>query len=122
MSEIIVVDDDVTMIRLVQLHLRRTKIKGHFFQSGDQCLKAAPSLKPDLALLDYDLPDTKGTELMKALRAMPGNENLPVLIFTARTSSELMPVLKDSGASGVMSKPFSPANLIRQIQSFLPTE
>ncbi|WP_309383914.1 response regulator [Cerasicoccus frondis] len=122
MSEIIVVDDDITMIRLVQLHLRRTKIKGHFFQTGGQCLKVAEQIKPDLALLDYDLPDMKGTEIMAALRELPGNENLPVLIFTARTSSELLPTIKESGASDVLSKPFSPTNLIRKIESLLPKE
>ncbi|MGE9295365.1 MAG: response regulator [Puniceicoccales bacterium] len=116
MSEIIVVDDDITMIRLVQMHLKRMKIKGHYFQTGDQCLKAAQGLRPDLALLDYDLPDIKGIELMKAIRALPGNESLPVLIFTARTSSELLPILKDSDASGILSKPFSPTNLIREIE------
>jgi len=122
MHEIIVVDDDITMIRLVQLHLRRAGIQGHFFQSGEQCLKAAPSISVALALLDYDLPDTKGTTLMQNLRQLPGNENLPVLIFTARTSSELIPQLRDSGANDVLSKPFSPTNLIRKIESLLPAQ
>ncbi|WP_309400717.1 response regulator [Cerasicoccus maritimus] len=122
MSEIIVVDDDITMIRLVQLHLRRTKIKGHYFQNGAQCLHAATYLRPDLALLDYDLPDMKGTEIMAELRKLPGNENLPVLIFTARTSSELLPTIKGSGVSDVLTKPFSPTNLIRKIESLLPKE
>lgn len=122
MSEIFVVDDDITMIRLVQMHLQRMEIKGHYFQTGDQCLKAAGKLKPDLALLDYDLPDIKGIELMKELRALPGNEELPILIFTARTSTELKPILNDSGASGILSKPFSPTNLIRQIESLIKSK
>ncbi|MEO0793799.1 MAG: response regulator [Verrucomicrobiota bacterium] len=122
MKEIIVVDDDITMIRLLQLHLRRAKIKGHYFQSGQQCLQAAAGINADLALLDYDLPDTKGTLLMRSLREIPGYEELPVLIFTARTSSELLPKIKESGANTVLSKPFSPTHLIRQIESFLTQE
>ncbi len=108
------------MLRLVQLHLRRLGVKGHFFQNGKDCLQAAPAIQPVLALLDYDLPDTKGTLLMRDLRDLPGMENLPVLIFTARTSSDLLPLIKESGADTVISKPFSPSNLVKQIENYLP--
>lgn len=120
MSSIIVVDDDITMLRLVQLHLRRLGVKGHFFQNGKECLNNAESIQPALALLDYDLPDTKGTQLMRDLREVPNLKSLPVIIFTARTSTDLLPSIKQSGASAVLSKPFSPSILIRQIESFLP--
>lgn len=119
MSSIIVVDDDITMIRLVQVHLRKVAVKGHYFQNATDCLKAAADIMPDVALLDYDLPDAKGTALMDSLREIPGLENLPVLIFTARTGSELLPEIRDSGANGLLNKPFSPAHLVQEIQRLL---
>jgi DNA-binding response OmpR family regulator len=122
MAKILIIDDNITIVRLLQMQLTRNGLEGHYYMDGGTGLKAAERIKPDLAVLDYDLPDMKGVDVMRQLRAMPGLENLPVIMITARTSSGLLPGLKNAGANEVLSKPFSPVELTRKIQTLLKAD
>ena len=119
MPKILIIDDNITIVRLLQMQLMRNGLEGHYYMDGSTGLEAAQRIRPDLAVLDYDLPDLKGVDVMRQLREMPGLESLPVIMITARTSSGLLPSLKNAGANEVMSKPFSPVELTRKIQTLL---
>ncbi|MGE9293925.1 MAG: response regulator [Puniceicoccales bacterium] len=119
MAKILIIDDNITIVRLLQMQLGRHGLEGHFYMAGEPGLKAARGIQPDLAVLDYDLPDIKGVDVMRQLREMPGLETLPVVMITARTSSGLLPSLLKAGANNVLSKPFSPVELVHLIQALL---
>jgi len=115
-KRILVAEDDRTTARIYQLHFRRAGLEGHFFERAAPAMDAAARLAPHLALLDYELPDMRGLEIMRALHAIPGCEHTPVIFVTGRAKPSLIASLEEAGAVAVLGKPFSPAALIRQIQ------
>lgn len=116
---ILVVEDDLTTSRLYQLHFRRHGIRAAFFTRGLDALAHAEKFPPPLAVLDYELPDLPGIQVMERLLKQPGCDMLPVVFVTGRASADTTRKLKSAGADVVLGKPFSPLELIRQIQSIL---
>jgi DNA-binding response OmpR family regulator len=119
-SRLLVVEDDRELMQLLDLAL--TDI-GSF--SIRQCLDATSALAavddgyaPDLALLDLNLPDMDGTELMQQIRAR-GHDRLPVVFLTGTTDEAVRNNLLDQGATGILTKPFNPMTLADEIRPFL---
>ena len=118
-GRILVAEDDRTTTRIYQMHFHRAGLEGHFCDRAAPAMEAAATLTPDLAIPDYELPDLRGVEIMRALHAVPGCENTPVIFVTGRAKPSLVTSLEDAGAIAVLGKPFSPADLIRRIQRLL---
>lgn len=55
MKKILVVDDDVVMIKLFQVQMKRAGFQGFYFQESEQALGQADQIGPDLAVLDYNM-------------------------------------------------------------------
>lgn len=119
LNPILVVEDDSTTSRLYQLQLRRVEIPAVFFSCALDALEHARRQPPPLAVLDYELPDIPGTELMNRLHQIEGCESLPTIFVTGRSSPESIRQLIAQGASLVLGKPFSPLELICQVRYIL---
>ncbi|MGZ0655067.1 response regulator [Coraliomargarita sp. W4R53] len=118
MKKVLVVDDDIVMFRLFQVQVKRAGCEGFFFRDGKSVLDQLEKLKPDLAVLDYNLPDMDGAELYKHIRNTPGLEEMPVVFVTGSVQDEDLKKIQSLGANEVLSKPFSPRilqNLIKQL-------
>jgi len=118
MKKVLVVDDDIVMFRLFQLQVKRAGCEGFFFRDGKSALEQLEKVKPDLAVLDYKLPDLDGAELYKCIRETPGLEAIPIVFVTGSVQDEDLKAIKSLGADAVLSKPFSPRilqNLIKQL-------
>ena len=72
MKKILLVDDDIAMIRLYQLHLRKLNAELAIFNRTEPVIERLDTLNPDLAILDYDLPDGKGH---RDHQSFPKNKN-----------------------------------------------
>jgi two-component system, OmpR family, response regulator len=116
MKRVIVAEDDFVISKLYQIHFRRNGIHGSFFNNGAGVLQSARHEKPDLVILDFELPDLNGPEVMRELRQTPGCEDVPVIFVTGRATPEVVESLRKNGASEVFGKPFSPLQLIHLIQ------
>ncbi|MEM6910615.1 MAG: response regulator [Verrucomicrobiota bacterium] len=119
MKKILVAEDDITTTRLYQMHFRRGQLEGFFFDQGKPAIERAAEINPDLAVLDYELPDLQGIEVMRALHAVPGCQDTPVIFVTGRAKPSLIEELKAAGAVEVVGKPFSPLQLIKRIKELL---
>ncbi|BCU79583.1 hypothetical protein llg_42980 [Luteolibacter sp. LG18] len=106
------------MSRLYQMHFRRNGIEGAFYTTGKGALEAAAQAPPQIAILDFGLPDLPGPEVMRQLHALPGCAEIPVIFVTARATQDLVTSLCAAGAAAVLGKPFSPLDLIEKIQHF----
>ena len=118
MKKVLVVDDDIVMFRLFQLQVKRAGCQGFFFRDGKSALEQLDKVKPDLAVLDYNLPELDGAELYKCIRETPGLEAIPVVFVTGSIQDEDLKAIESLGANAVLSKPFSPRilqNLIKQL-------
>ncbi len=83
--------------------------------SGAEGLRSMEEFAPDLVLLDVMMPEMDGFSILRALRARPENNAVPVVFLTARTQEgdEYLA----AGASGVIAKPFEPGRLVEQVRA-----
>lgn len=113
--DILVVDDDIQILELVQIHLQQegyNVIKAH---NGIEALDATLDIIPDLAVVDVMMPEMDGYTLTKELRQM----DIPVLLLTAK--GELADKEKGflAGSDDYLVKPFEPKELLFRIQAIL---
>lgn len=89
-------------------------------QSGYEALSAAPTLNPDLILLDVMMPTLDGPNTLTSLRAFPNLKHTPVIFVTAKAYPNDIAKLMELGALEVIPKPFDPMTLplrVREIWS-----
>ena len=112
---VLIVEDNPEIARLLQVHLPDIDCTGHVAVSGDQALEMAGRRDFDLVVLDLMLPGVDGLEVCRRLRAGPGY--VPILMLTAK-SSELDRVLGlEMGADDYLTKPFSLPELLARIKA-----
>jgi len=115
---VLVVDDDPDIRRIAALSLER--IGGYrvvLAACGEDALALAARDTPDLVLLDVSMPAMDGPETLRALRAVPGLDRVPVVFFTATSSDVEVARLLALGAAGVIAKPFDVAELPRRVRA-----
>lgn len=105
-ANILVVDDTVENLRLLTRLLGQSGFRARPVRSGPEALAAAEEEKPDLVLLDVDMPGMDGYEVCRRLKKMPGFEDMPVIFLSAldQTSDKLQGF--SAGAVDFVTKPF----------------
>jgi CheY-like chemotaxis protein len=83
--------------------------------SGAEALGSANAFQPDLILLDVMMPDMDGPATLSELRKLPGMAKVPVIFMTAKTQHQEIETFLNQGALGVITKPFDPMHLAREI-------
>jgi len=113
---ILVVEDDFTIGGLLtDIINEETPHKAFLVPSGEQALQLVRGLKPDLFLLDYQLPCMNGLELYDTLHAMKGFAEIPALFMSANAPvSEL-----EKRRVGFISKPFELEDMLNSIELLL---
>lgn len=116
---ILIVDDEPDAIELIEFNLRAAGFRTSAAMSGDEALKQAREMMPDLIVLDLMLPEVDGLEVCKILRRDPATANVPIVMLTAK-ASELDRILGlELGADDYVTKPFSPRELVLRIKRLL---
>jgi DNA-binding response OmpR family regulator len=117
MSRILVVDDDTTLLRTLQLNLRSRQYDVDAVPTGQEALAVAARTSPDLAIVDLGLPDMDGLEVCQRARAE--GYSGAILIVTARAGELDRVVGLDYGADDYLSKPFGLAELQARVRALL---
>ena len=89
-------------------------------QLGHLGLQLARQHHPDLILLDLNLPDISGDEVLRQLRLDPATRHIPILMVSADAIGERIQELLRNGATGYLTKPYKVAELLRVIEETLP--
>jgi len=119
MKTVLVVDDEKDIIQLIRYNLEREGFKVESASDGNEALKKAGEVKPDVILLDIMLPGKDGYEVIKALNQAEKTANIPVIFLTAK-SAEFDEVLGlELGADDYIVKPISPRKLVSRIRAVL---
>lgn len=116
MSQIVLIEDDVEIRRLVAEAL---SARGHDVESAGRALEGLElTVKgdPDLVILDLGLPDLDGTELLRMIRAV---SEVPVVVVTARGADDVVVKTLDAGADDYLVKPFSVTQLEARVRAVL---
>jgi CheY-like chemotaxis protein len=117
---ILIVDDQDLMIRVLQASLRSTGAHLASAKSGAEALrKLATQPHPDTIILDYSMPDQDGVETLRQIRALPGGQDIPVIMLTARDQTLIREAARDLSVYSFMTKPFSPASLLQTVKEAL---
>lgn len=115
--KILVVDDDLELLRLIAFALRQAGYMVLEAQDGPQALAVFERERPDLVVLDVNLPRLNGFEVLKKIRAV--STGLPVMMLTVRTGEEDQVRGLDLGADDYLGKPFSPRTLLARVRALL---
>jgi two-component system phosphate regulon response regulator PhoB len=118
-SKILIVEDEAPIREMIAFHLARagfTTIEAADCGSARQMLADE---RPDLALIDWMLPDMSGLELTRMLKKDKANADLGIIMLTARTDEYDKVAGLDGGADDYITKPFAPRELVARIQAVL---
>ena len=116
---ILVVDDDPSMLDFLKQRLTPEGFEIFTASSGEDCIRQATTLLPDLLLLDLRMPLAGGIEVCKSLRANPKTERIPILVVTGVLSPSELEQSMTSGADDFVSKPIDMADLLIRINAML---
>ena len=120
MYRILAVDDDPIMQKILHDTLVAEGYEFLLSQDGGGALPLALAKKPDLIILDINLPDMTGMEVCRMLKAEAKTSHIPVLMLTGEAREVVSRVEGlDLGAEDYMFKPISPRMLTTRIKSLL---
>ena len=120
MKRILVVDDQMTVRRLVEMALAGTDIEVLQAESGEQALAMVRELCPDLIIMDIMMPGgMDGIEAVRILRSQPEICDCPILILTAKDQKPERQKAFDVGGDDYLAKPFKLNDLIEKVQNLL---
>jgi diguanylate cyclase (GGDEF)-like protein len=120
-QRVLIIDDSPEIQALLQARLKDEPISMHFADCGAAALAMVGNVKPDIILLDIEMPDMDGYEVCRQLRANPQTVNVPIIFISGADSTEEKIRGLDLGASDYVTKPFDPAELRARVRVALRT-
>lgn len=117
-GDILVVDDEASVVEVVSLYLQREGFTVRVARDGRAAINTIREQLPALVVLDVMLPEIDGMEIMRRLRADP-TANVPVILLTARQQEIDRIYGLELGADDYVTKPFSPAELVSRVKAVL---
>jgi two-component system alkaline phosphatase synthesis response regulator PhoP len=118
-AKILLVDDDADILEFLSFNLEADNYEVHTAADGDEGLRAANSIKPDLIILDVMMPKLDGIETCQKIRSLPGMQDVLIAFLTARGEDYSQIAGFDAGADDYITKPIKPNVLLKRIQALL---
>ncbi len=118
---VLYVEDNASNVELIQqiLNTKRKDIKLDVVMYGKQALPRAEEILPKLILLDLNLPDIHGSEVLAQLKANILTADTPVIVISADAMPAQISKLKEAGASGYLTKPIDLSELLKVIDHYM---
>ena len=117
--EVLVVEDEPDIRRLVVLHLERDGFRCRTASTGSDALREVKAAAPDLVILDLMLPGIDGLEVCRQLRRDGSTAAVPIIMLTAKSDEVDRIVGLEIGADDYVGKPFSPKELVARVRAVL---
>jgi DNA-binding response OmpR family regulator len=119
MARVLVVEDDAHIRDLIVLHLGLEGFESEAIGDGTTALTRASEEAFDLIVLDLMLPGTDGISICRAIRRGGPNQDVPILMLTARREENDKVVGLESGADDYLAKPFGIRELVARVRALL---
>jgi DNA-binding response OmpR family regulator len=120
MTTVLVVDDEPNIVELVRVTLEDDRVRVVTAADASEALDAVLADRPDLVLLDVNLPDLSGLEVCRRLRADARTRGTKVVMLTAAAQRDDVERGQAAGADDYLTKPFSPVRLLSLVEALLP--
>lgn len=118
-EKILIVDDEVDTLRLIGMMLESKGFQILAASNGEKAISIAENDLPDLILLDIMMPGIDGYAVTSSLRQNKATHDIPIIIFTARTSMDDRVQGLELGADAYLTKPISSRELLAHIKAVL---
>ncbi|MCC6196729.1 MAG: response regulator [Burkholderiales bacterium] len=113
---ILVAEDNATNQAIIQQLLESAGHAVFLTRDGEEALDAYELQQPDLAILDFNMPERSGVEVTKAIRQMePTGVRMPIIILSASVTPETRERVREAGADDFVGKPFDAATFIKAV-------
>ena len=119
MARVLVVEDEAHIRDLIVLHLGLEGLETEAVGDGSEALARVADTAYDLVLLDLMLPGTDGVTICKSIRRGGPNQDVPILMLTARREENDKVVGLESGADDYLAKPFGIRELVARVRALL---
>jgi DNA-binding response OmpR family regulator len=116
---IAVVEDEIDILELVSLHLKKEHFSVRTYLDGSTFLKSLAGDPPSLIVLDLMLPDVSGFDICRHLKSTKDHASIPLIMLTARSEETDRVLGLELGADDYVTKPFSPRELAARVKAVL---
>jgi two-component system phosphate regulon response regulator PhoB len=120
MTTILIADDEPAIIDLVRFTLDDPQVQIVSAADGVAAIELARRMRPDVALLDVQMPQLNGLEVCRRLRQLPECAHTRIVMLTASAQAEDRRRGMAAGADHYLTKPFSPLTLLTLVRSLVP--
>lgn len=118
--KVLVVEDETFLVKIYSVKLKKEGYDVHIATDGEEAVRLAAEVKPDLILLDLILPKLNGFEALERMRANPANKSTPVLVLSNLGQEEDIKRATTLGASDYLVKAnFSIQDIVAKIKGVL---
>ena len=118
-KRVLVVDDEIHIVHVVAIKLRNNGYEVMSADNGAEAFELACREKPDVVVTDFQMPIMTGLELVEKLRQHEKTKDTPVIMLTARSFAVSKKQRERLQISSCLSKPFSPKELLENIEDIL---
>ncbi len=116
MTVALIIEDNENNLELIRFILEQAHYKTRFAMSGLEGVQQAVTIPPDFIILDIQLPDINGLEVLKRIRAHPVGRDIPIIAMTSYAMSGDRERLLAAGCTSYIEKPIDPMLVIQQIE------
>jgi len=119
LHKVLIADDEANIRNILDFTLHAEGFTVIGARNGDEAFTLALSEQPDIVILDVMMPDTDGIEACRRLKRDERTSRLPVILLTARSSSDDRRRGREAGADAYITKPFSPSKVVATLREIL---
>ncbi len=122
MKKILIVDDEQDIVESLKFVLETADYTCYCAYNGEDGLKLAKELMPDLIILDVMMPKINGYKISRLLKYDKKYQNIPILMITARSQEEDKIIGEETGADEYITKPFELDTVVEKVNQYLKQE
>jgi len=119
MKKILIVDDEQDIVESLKFVLETSDYTCYTADNGEDGLRLAKELIPDLIILDVMMPKINGYKISRLLKYDNKYKNIPILMVTARTQEEDKLIGEETGADEYITKPFELDEVVKKVEEYL---
>ena len=122
MKKILIVDDEQDIVESLKFVLESCNYVCFCAYNGEDGLKLAREIMPDLIILDVMMPRINGFKISRLLKFDKKYKDIPILMVTARTQEEDKLIGEETGADEYITKPFDLDDVLKIVQKYIGKE
>lgn len=119
MKKILIVDDEQDIVESLKFVLEASNYTCYCAYNGEDGLKLAKEIMPDLIILDVMMPKINGYKISRLLKYDSKYKNIPILMVTARSQEEDKLIGEETGVDEYITKPFDLDEVVKKVDEYL---